>query len=180
MSVMIQLACLPFLFELHLKNLLVEQDQIHHPPVDLNHRVYTRDYTRIDYLLGLLFEDLFCPCIFKGHNPGFFANTLEAKVKLLAKYSLTNSDEQTVLEDILQALRRIETRHREKGGLNFERDGIWCWRELCVSVCYLSGKHLLSSRDHLLNALEASGYVYISSNVLEHGILLNRWPFGGQ
>ncbi|KAF5616135.1 uncharacterized protein FTJAE_13078 [Fusarium tjaetaba] len=98
--------------------------------------------TKLSELVRILFDDLFAPWIYKGDSPSYFADTFEAKIKLLVEHDGIGGHEQPALENILEALRSIEARQRENGGLDFERDGTWCWRELCVSI------RQASSQDH--------------------------------
>ncbi|KAI7762114.1 hypothetical protein LZL87_004421 [Fusarium oxysporum] len=67
------------------------------------------------------------------------------------------SNEQSVLKDIAKALRRVEARHRENGGLNFDRDGTWCWRELCTSISYICGGCDVTPGDALSEKAPYSG-----------------------
>ncbi|KAF5535361.1 hypothetical protein FPHYL_13218 [Fusarium phyllophilum] len=106
-------------------------------------------YTAIEELLSLLFDDLFPPWVFKGDGPSYFGDSFEAKIELMWEHNFVSSNEQSVLRDIAKALRRIESRHRENGGLSFERDGVWCWRELCTSISYICGGYITNPGDNL-------------------------------
>ncbi|EXK93585.1 hypothetical protein FOQG_04842 [Fusarium oxysporum f. sp. raphani 54005] len=148
MEMVLQSACPPFLFEVHLKRAILEQQL---PPnlfkgntgyYDLRQR-----YTTIDELLSLLFDDFFSPWIFKGESLSYFGDTFEAKVKLMWEHDFINSKEQSVLKDIAKALRRVEAKHGENGGLDFDRDGTWCWRELCTSISYICGGYITTPGD---------------------------------
>ncbi|KAG5795931.1 hypothetical protein H9Q69_005007 [Fusarium xylarioides] len=141
MHMILQSAFPPALFEVFLKNLasdlgLTFKSRL--APDYLRDDLYICEWTRLNDLVRLLFDDLFAPWIYKGDSPSYFADTFEAKIKLLVKYDGIDSHEKSALESILEALRSIEARQREIGGLNFERDGTWCWRELCVSICQTS------------------------------------------
>ncbi|RKL01009.1 hypothetical protein BFJ68_g12508 [Fusarium oxysporum] len=158
MEMVLQSACPPFLFEVHLKRAILEQQL---PPnlfkgntgyYDLRQR-----YTTIDELLSLLFDDFFSPWIFKGESPSYFGDTFEAKVKLMWEHDFINSNEQSVLKDIAKALRRVEERHGQNGGLDFDRDGTWCWRELCTSISYICGGYITTPGDVLSDTASCSG-----------------------
>ncbi|KAK2137722.1 hypothetical protein NOF04DRAFT_1339485 [Fusarium oxysporum II5] len=110
-----------------------------------------------DELLSLLFDDFFSPWIFKGESPSYFGDTFEAKVKLMWEHDFINGNEQSVLEDIAKALRGVEARHGENGGLNFDRDGTWCWRELCTSISYICGGYITTAGDVLSDKAPCSG-----------------------
>ncbi|KAH7213642.1 hypothetical protein BKA60DRAFT_650320 [Fusarium oxysporum] len=114
-------------------------------------------YTTTDELLSLLFDDFFSPRIFKGESPSYFGDTFEAKVKLMWEHDFINSKEQSVLKDIAKALRRVEARHGENGGLDFDRDGTWCWRELCTSISYICGGYITTPGDVLSDTAPCSG-----------------------
>ncbi|KAF5619107.1 hypothetical protein F52700_11967 [Fusarium sp. NRRL 52700] len=136
-DMILQSAFPPALFELFLKNLFSDLGltfKSRLAPSHLRDDLYICEWTRVNDLIGILFDDLFAPWIYKGDSPTYFSNTFEAKIKLLVKYDGIAEYEQSALESILEALRRIEARQRDNGSLNFERDGTWCWRELCVSI----------------------------------------------
>ncbi|KAF4415693.1 hypothetical protein FACUT_13204 [Fusarium acutatum] len=121
-------------------------DLFYDTPLDLlssARGLYTCEWTKLNELVRILFDDLFAPWIYKGDSPSYFSDTFEAKIKLLIKYEGVDGNEQSALENILDALRSIEARQRDNGGLNFEGDGTWCWHELCVSIC-----HNASIQDH--------------------------------
>ncbi|KAM5524290.1 hypothetical protein FOXYSP1_00333 [Fusarium oxysporum f. sp. phaseoli] len=158
MEMVLQSACPPFLFEVHLKRAILEQQL----PPNLfkgNTRYYDvrQRYTTIDELLSLLFDDFFSPWIFKGESPSYFGDTFEGKVKLMWEHDFINSKEQSVLKDIAKALRRVEARHGENGGLDFDRDGTWCWRELCTSISYICGGYITTPGDVLSDTAPCSG-----------------------
>ncbi|KAF4344888.1 hypothetical protein FBEOM_1174 [Fusarium beomiforme] len=134
MEVELQSACPPFLFELQLENLLSLQDLARKSPVDARRRCTS---TYISDLLRILFDDLFAPCLYKGDDPNYFADSFEVKIKLMAKHDIINANEQKVLGDVLGALGKIEAREREKAGIDIIHDGLWCWRELCLSIRYI-------------------------------------------
>ncbi|KAF4502219.1 hypothetical protein FAGAP_1561 [Fusarium agapanthi] len=138
MDMILQSAFPPALFELFLKNLFSDLGltlQSRLAPNHLRDDLYICESTRLNDLVRILFDDLFAPWIYKGDSPSYFSDTFEAKIKLLVKNDGIAGYEQSALESILEALRRIEARQRDNGSLNFERDGTWCWRELCVSIC---------------------------------------------
>ncbi|KAF5687551.1 hypothetical protein FCIRC_2257 [Fusarium circinatum] len=138
MEMILQSAFPPALFDLFLKNLfsdfgLTLQSRL--APNHLRDDVSPCEQTRLNDLVRILFDDLFAPWIYKGDSPSYFSDTFEAKIKLLVENDGIAAYEQPALESILEALRRIEARQRDNNGsLNFERDGTWCWRELCVSI----------------------------------------------
>ncbi|KAF5706076.1 hypothetical protein FMUND_11793 [Fusarium mundagurra] len=140
MDMMLQSASPPALFEVFLKNLLSDFGLTLKSRLAPGYRrgLYTCEWTKINELVRILFDDLFAPWIYKGDSPSYFSDTFEAKIKLLIKYEGIDGNEQSALENILEALRSIEARQRDNGGLNFERDGAWCWRELCVSICHIT------------------------------------------
>jgi hypothetical protein len=148
MEMVLQSACPPFLFEVHLKRAILEQQL---PPNlfkgNTGHYDVRQRYTTIDELLSLLFDDFFSPWIFKGESLSYFGDTFEAKVKLMWEHDFINSKEQSVLKDIAKALRRVEERHGQNGGLDFDRDGTWCWRELCTSISYICGGYITTPGD---------------------------------
>ncbi|KAJ4261647.1 hypothetical protein NW762_007083 [Fusarium torreyae] len=88
----------------------------------------------IGSFIAILFDDLFDPWTWKPENPLDVAHILDDKVNLLARYQGIDDDERYVLKDIVAALRDIAAKQKEQGGLDFERDGVWCWYELCMSV----------------------------------------------
>ncbi|KAF5686135.1 hypothetical protein FDENT_5927 [Fusarium denticulatum] len=136
MEIMLQSAFPPALFEVFLSNMLSDRG------LTLKSRLAPGDRVSIDWhewtglheLVCILFDDLFAPWTYKGDSPSYFSDTFEAKIRLLVKHDGINNNEQSVLENILEALRRIEVKQKDNGRLNFERDGTWCWRELCVSI----------------------------------------------
>ncbi|PNP77811.1 hypothetical protein FNYG_08892 [Fusarium nygamai] len=138
MDMMLQSAFPPALFEVFLKNLLSDFGLTLKSRLAPGYRrdLYTCEWTKINELVRILFDDLFAPWIYKGDSPSYFSDTFEAKIKLLIKYEGIDGNEQSALENILEALRSIKVRQRDNGGLNFERDGTLCWRELCVSICH--------------------------------------------
>lgn len=73
------------------------------------------------------------------------------------EYDFINSKEQSVLKDIAKALRRVEERHGQNGGLDFDRDGTWCWRELCTSISYICGGYITTPGDVLSDTASCSG-----------------------
>ncbi|KAI1042461.1 hypothetical protein LB505_004432 [Fusarium chuoi] len=158
LDTVLQSACPPFLFERYLEKVILEKQL---PPNSFNGltRYYHREElcTAIDELLGILFDDLFAPWIFKGESPSYFGDTFEAKIKLMLEHNFITSKEQSVLQDITKTLRRIESRHRENGGLSFEWDGIWCWRELCTSISYICEGYIAAPEDTLRNKPSWSG-----------------------
>jgi hypothetical protein len=137
MEIMLQSAFPPALFEIFLNNMLSDRG------LTLKSRLVPGNRLDIDWhewtgfreLVCILFDDLFAPWTYKGDSPSYFSDTFEAKIRLLVKHDGIDDNEQSVLENILGALRRIEAKQRGNGSsLNFERDGTWCWRELCVSI----------------------------------------------
>ncbi|RKL27862.1 hypothetical protein BFJ72_g12770 [Fusarium proliferatum] len=146
-EMMLQSACPPALLEFYLRNMLSNLG------LTLKSRLAPGDrddllnieWTALNDLVRILFDDLFAPWIYKGDSPSYFADTFEAKIKLLIKHGGIHGHEQSALENILETLRSIEARQRDNGSLDFERDGTWCWRELCLSIC-----HYPRVRDHSL------------------------------
>ncbi|KAI1012772.1 hypothetical protein LB504_008351 [Fusarium proliferatum] len=92
----------------------------------------------ISEFLSILFDDIFAPWIFKGDSTRSMSDDLQAKICLLTQHQGTNAFELYMLRDIVTALRKIDARKVSQGGLDFERDGLWCWYELCTAVVYIS------------------------------------------
>ncbi|KAF5576885.1 hypothetical protein FPANT_10717 [Fusarium pseudoanthophilum] len=138
MHLILQSAFPPVLFEVFLKKLASDLGLTLKSRLAPGYRddLDICESTKLNELVRILFDDLFAPWIYKGDSPSYFADTFEAKIKLLVKHDGIDGNEQSALENILEALRSIEARQRDNGGLNFERDGTWCWRELCVSICH--------------------------------------------
>ncbi|KAF5967569.1 hypothetical protein FBULB1_11143 [Fusarium bulbicola] len=136
MDMMLQSAFPPALFEVFLKNMLSDLGLTVKSRLAPGYRkgLYTCEWTKLNGLVRTLFDDLFAPWIYKGDGPSYFSDAFDARIKFLIKYDGIDGNEQSALENILEALRSIEARQRENGGLSFERDGSWCWRELCVSI----------------------------------------------
>ncbi|KAF5719839.1 hypothetical protein FGLOB1_1037 [Fusarium globosum] len=136
MQIMLQSAVPPALFEVFLNKMLSDRGMTLRSRLAPGHRVDIdwHEWTGLHDLVHILFDDLFAPWIYKGDSPSYFSDTFEAKIKLLIKYDGIDGNEQSALENILEALRRIEAKQRDNGGLNFERDGTWCWREICLSI----------------------------------------------
>ncbi|KAF5576887.1 hypothetical protein FPANT_10719 [Fusarium pseudoanthophilum] len=86
-----------------------------------------RGLGNIPEFLKILFDDMFAPWIFKGDN------TRSA-----------NAFELYMLQDIVTALRRIDARKVSRGYLDFDRDGVWCWYQLCMAVAYISDENICS------------------------------------
>ncbi|KAF9773556.1 hypothetical protein IL306_008611 [Fusarium sp. DS 682] len=110
-------------------------------------------------LLSILFDDIFAPYIYKGENPCHMGDNLEAKIGLLTKCQGINAFEIYMLRDILAALREIEVRNVNQSGLDFDRDGVWCWYQLCMAVSYIADEdvrkrttdlHFTSPEDSLM------------------------------
>ncbi|KAM0559306.1 hypothetical protein ACHAPJ_004325 [Fusarium lateritium] len=91
-------------------------------------------YTPVSQLVELLFDDLFDPYTWKAEHPFDMAQTLDDKISLLVKYQGIIDNECGVLKNLVAALRKIGVRHGEKDGIDLERDGVWCWYELCMSI----------------------------------------------
>ncbi|KAF5602132.1 hypothetical protein FPCIR_2065 [Fusarium pseudocircinatum] len=136
MEIMLQSAFTPALFEVFLNNMLSDRGLTLKSRLAPGDRVNIdwHEWTGLDELVRILFDDLFAPWTYKGDSPSYFSDTFGAKIRLLVKHDGIDDNEQSVLENILESLRRIEAKQRYNGRLNFERDGTWCWRELCVSI----------------------------------------------
>ncbi|KAK2682365.1 F-box-like domain superfamily [Fusarium oxysporum f. sp. vasinfectum] len=119
-------------------------DKAHHQGIcDVIHFLYTWDLyfkglETISQLLSILFDDMFAPWIYKGDSTRSMSDDLQAKICLLTQHQGANAFELYMLRDILAALRKIDARKESQGGLDFERDGVWCWYELCMAVSYIS------------------------------------------
>ncbi|KAF4415695.1 hypothetical protein FACUT_13206 [Fusarium acutatum] len=92
----------------------------------------------ISEFLRILFDDMFAPWIFKGDNTRSMSDDLQAKICLLTQHQGANAFELYMLGDIVTALRKIDARKVSQGNLDFDRDGVWCWYELCMAVAYIS------------------------------------------
>jgi hypothetical protein len=98
----------------------------------------------IQELLCSLFEYYFGVDLSETHDPRRdIGDSFESKIDLLNKYQGIYQGEQRVLNDILGAIRKIEGRSTHQSGLDFVRDGLWCWYELCTSI-YIANEPVLS------------------------------------
>ncbi|RBQ67139.1 hypothetical protein FVER53590_09703 [Fusarium verticillioides] len=98
----------------------------------------------IPEFLHILFDDMFAPWIFKGDNTRSMGDDLQEKICLLTQHQGANAFELYMLQDIVTALRRIDARKVSRGYLDFDRDGVWCWYELCMAVAYISDENICS------------------------------------
>ncbi|KAF4424888.1 hypothetical protein F53441_14209 [Fusarium austroafricanum] len=141
----------PFLLEHYLLKTLLEDQLL---AFKFRTSAEHAESTPIDHVLRILFDDLMAPWKFKGGH-SYIADTFKAKIEVLAKYGGINCNEKHVLKDILRALRNIERRSRKEGGLDFKRDGVWCWRKLCISICYLTRGYATVNKINLRDEREA-------------------------
>ncbi|KAF5616133.1 uncharacterized protein FTJAE_13076 [Fusarium tjaetaba] len=98
----------------------------------------------ISEFLRILFDDMFAPWIFKGDNTRSMGDDLQEKICLLTQHQGANAFELYMLQDIVTALRRIDARKVSRGYLDFDRDGVWCWYQLCLTVAYISDQNICS------------------------------------
>ncbi|KAG5760419.1 hypothetical protein H9Q72_011467 [Fusarium xylarioides] len=135
LQTLLQTNCPPSIVELYLRQ--------------VNNEGIVFDYSRswlsdprglgsISEFLRILFDDMFAPWIFKGDSTRSMRDDLQAKIHLLTQHQGANAFELYMLGDIVTALRKIDARKVSQGNLDFERDGVWCWYELCMAVAYIS------------------------------------------
>ncbi|EXM09856.1 hypothetical protein FOIG_00169 [Fusarium odoratissimum NRRL 54006] len=135
LQALLQTNCPPSILELYLRQvndegLVFDHSEAWDP--------YFKGLETISQLLSILFDDMFAPWIYKGDSTRSMSDDLQAKICLLTQHQGANAFELYMLRDILAALRKIDARKESQGGLDFERDGVWCWYELCMAVSYIS------------------------------------------
>ncbi|KAL7761042.1 hypothetical protein ACKLNR_007577 [Fusarium oxysporum f. sp. zingiberi] len=135
LQALLQTNCPPSILELYLRQvndegLVFDHSEAWDP--------YFKGLETISQLLSILFDDMFAPWIYKGDSTRSMSDDLQAKICLLTQHQSANAFELYMLRDILAALRKIDARKESQGGLDFERDGVWCWYELCMAVSYIS------------------------------------------
>ncbi|KAF4949701.1 hypothetical protein FGADI_8764 [Fusarium gaditjirri] len=137
MMTLLQVNCPPSILELYLRQARVEGLAIDY---GVTTNPYFKGLENVSGLLHILFDDMFAPWIYQGDGTRSMSDDLQAKICLLTQYQGANAFELYMLQDILTALRKIDARKESRGGLDFERDGVWCWYELCMAVGYISDK----------------------------------------
>ncbi|PNP77815.1 hypothetical protein FNYG_08896 [Fusarium nygamai] len=135
LQTLLQTNCPPSIVELYLRQVNDEGLVFDYSDTWLSS---SRGLGSISEFLRILFDDMFAPWIFKGDNTRSMGDDLQEKICLLTQHQGANAFELYVLQDIVTALRKIDTRKVSQGNLDFERDGVCCWYELCMAVAYIS------------------------------------------
>ncbi|KAH7270741.1 uncharacterized protein BKA55DRAFT_701233 [Fusarium redolens] len=130
-----QPTCPPSILQLFLKQVNDEGLTFNWTRSQLYHETGLEEFS--DFV-AIVFDDIFAPWTYKAEGACSMGDDLEAKIGLLTEYRDTNAFELYMLRDILGALRKIEARKESQGGLDFERDGVWCWYQLCMAVSYIA------------------------------------------
>jgi hypothetical protein len=132
--------CPASILELHLKQLGTRGLTLKTPIKNQEAwpEIYRREETEINVLLDRLFEYHFDLHSWAVQDPRRIGDDLESKIEVLAKYSSINDGEKRVLKDILRGLRKVESKRIDQGNLDFDRDGLWCWHELSMSIAYIA------------------------------------------
>ncbi|CVL02731.1 uncharacterized protein FPRN_00276 [Fusarium proliferatum] len=135
LQAMLQTNCPPSILELYLRQvndegLVFDYTSTWHSSFD--------GLGSVSQFLSILFDDMLAPWIYKGDSTRSMSDDLQAKICLLTQHQGANAFELYVLRDIVTALRKIDARKVSQGNLDFERDGLWCWYELCTAVAYIS------------------------------------------
>ncbi|KAF5584265.1 uncharacterized protein FSUBG_12832 [Fusarium subglutinans] len=139
LQAMLQTNCPPSILELYLRQvndegLVFDYGVTWHSPFN--------GLGSITQFLSVLFDEMFAPWIYKGDTTRSMSDDLQAKICLLTQHQGANAFELYVLGDIVIALRKIDVRKVSQGGLDFDRDGVWCWYELCMAVAYISDEDI--------------------------------------
>ncbi|KAG9506723.1 hypothetical protein J7337_000259 [Fusarium musae] len=138
LQTLLQTNCPPSIVELYLRQVNDE---------GLSHMAFIPAWIglgSIPEFLHILFDDMFAPWIFKGDNTRSMGDDLQEKICLLTQHQGANAFELYMLQDIVTALRRIDAIKVSRGYLDFDRDGVWCWYELCMAVAYISDENICS------------------------------------
>ncbi|RGP68764.1 hypothetical protein FLONG3_8027 [Fusarium longipes] len=145
MLIMMRSGCPASILELYLKQL--QEDGMclkgfvssrHEEKRNGNIRYYSQ--TEVAQLIDIYLDELFGLWNWQWETPEQMGDALEAKIKLLVRYKAIDEAEEALLKDILAALRRIEAKNRNQGGLDYQRDASWCWTELFMSVTDITRK----------------------------------------
>ncbi|KAF5967572.1 hypothetical protein FBULB1_11146 [Fusarium bulbicola] len=139
LQAMLQTNCPPSILELYLRQVNDEGLVFDYSDTWLS---FFSGLGSITQFLSILFDDMFTPWIYKGDNTRSMSDDLQAKICLLTQYQGANAFELYMLGDIVIALRKIDARKASQGNLDFDRDGVWCWYELCTAIAYISDEDI--------------------------------------
>ncbi|KAF5686133.1 hypothetical protein FDENT_5925 [Fusarium denticulatum] len=139
LQTLLQTNCPPSIVELYLRQVNDEGLVFDYTRTWLS---FPRGLGSISEFLYILFDDMFAPWIFKGDSTRSMGDDLQEKICLLTQHQGANAFELYVLQDIVTTLRKIDARKVSQGYLDFDRDGVWCWYELCMAVAYISDENI--------------------------------------